>query len=122
MTNYEQLKSMSAEQLSMWLDENVKSRDAPPWELWFDLEYCKKCPEEWTKLPDLPHEVSCAWCELHGKCKHFQQYNDMLTSIQMISLWLDAEYVPLPDEELEITLANGDVREQELLEFYNENT
>lgn len=99
MNNFEKLKSMTVNEFAEWLAENCQSDEAP-WTWWFDENYCKKCEPITCKIeainiglePLYPEqEVDCAWCELHQKCKYFQELDNVPDSTEIIKMWLNHE-------------------------------
>lgn len=90
MTNYEYLRSMSEDNFAEWLDEYGQF-DGSPWILWFDEKYCKNCPDVMCRHEDGEREFPCAWCEIHGKCKFFQEMNEIPDNKEIIGLWLESE-------------------------------
>lgn len=96
-TNYELLVSKSKEELASFLSENVQYDDTP-WEKWFNRNYCKKC--EPITLPmreyytifgcsSYAETMTCAYCELKGKCKFFPDMNDIPDTYNTILMWLE---------------------------------
>ena len=71
-----------------WLDK-YGDFDSAPWMRWFDKNYCDKC--EAVVIQSLNGCNGYAWCELHNKCKFFQDMNDIPDSKQTIKMWLESE-------------------------------
>lgn len=92
MTVFESIQSKNIEELVDWLDK-YSNVGCTPWENWFDKNYCKKCTTITGYLPELYGEHECAWCELHHKCKYFQDMNKIPSRKQTIRLWLESESV-----------------------------
>jgi hypothetical protein len=90
MTNFENLRSMTVEQLAEWLDKHGQF-DGSPWITWFDEEYCKKCDPVMCKYEDGEREFPCAWCELNDGCKYFPDMQDAPDNKEIIKLWLEIE-------------------------------
>ena len=94
MNNFENLKAMSTDQLAEWLDEHG-AFDSAPWTLWFDKRYCANCPSETTLIPDCGAEPvyytprTCAWCEIHDKCRFFQDLDDVPYGKDIVKMWLE---------------------------------
>lgn len=86
MTVFENIHSKNIDELVEWLDENG-AYNYTPWERWFRKTYCKKCGTFSA------NEYEFSWCELHNKCKYFQDINKMPNRKQMIRLWLESEVV-----------------------------
>lgn len=96
LTHFEEFKAMTIEQFAEWLDKYGQF-DGSPWMIWFDENYCSKCPSEQGYLPDytgkhtwnVPTEF--AWCELHDKCKFFQEMDATPSSKEVVKMWLESE-------------------------------
>jgi hypothetical protein len=100
MTNFEYLQSLSVDKLAKWLDEHGQF-DGSPWMDFFNENYCKKC-EAITVERDVSKDklgisalcggdTDCAWCELHHKCKYFQELDDVPDNEEIIKMWLNHE-------------------------------
>lgn len=84
MTVYNSLKCKNIDEFAEWLDKYA-SHCNPPWDDWFDKNYCKKCD-------GVEYEgITLGWCELNGKCKFFQDMNDTPTPVQVVKMWLESE-------------------------------
>lgn len=90
MTIFEYLRSMSEDEFAEWLDEHG-AFDQSLWIMDFDKKYCKNCPDVMCKYEGSEREFPCAWCEIHGKCKFFQEMNDVPNNKDIIKLWLAEE-------------------------------
>lgn len=90
MTIFENIKSKNIDELVEWLDKNG-AYDYTPWERWFDKNYCRKCETVCGYLPELNGEHECAWCELHHKCRYFEDMDRIPGRKQTIRLWLESE-------------------------------
>ena len=101
MTNFERLKAMPIDELAEWLDENGLF-DGSPWMNWFDKTYCDKCESIKCKYKDVEQlygfdnesserEIECAYCEVYGKCKFFDEIDDIPNNLAIIKLWLKEE-------------------------------
>ena len=90
MTVFESIKSKNIDELSEWLDK-YGAMDCSPWTKWFDENYCSKCEAEEIYVSAIDAKHECAWCELHGKCKYFQEMNDIPDNKQVIKMWLETE-------------------------------
>ena len=88
MTNYEKLKLMNIEEMSEWLDQYGQF-DGSLWMNWFDEQYCKNCDSVMCHYENSNHEFHCAWCELHDKCKFFQELDDVPDNKEIIKMWLE---------------------------------
>lgn len=90
MNNFENLKSMSVEELTEWLDKNGMW-DNSPWSLWFDQKYCKNCEEIMCKSPDDSLHSYCSYCEIYDKCRFFDEMEDVPDCKDIIKMWLESE-------------------------------
>lgn len=101
MTNFEQLQSMTVEELATWLDEHGQF-DSSPWMEWFSRVYCDKCESIKCKYVDAEEklgisplsysgEVDCAYCELNDHCKFFPQVKGIPDNKDVIKLWFNEE-------------------------------
>lgn len=90
MTVFENIKSKNIEELVDWLYKNG-AYDFAPWDRWFDRVYCKKCEAIRESPKDLCGEHTCAWCEMHNKCKYFQDMKRVPDRKQIIKMWLESE-------------------------------
>lgn len=90
MTNFENLHSMTIDQLIDWLDKNGQL-DTAIWTLWFDKKYCSKCGSIVCHYEDSTREFPCAWCELNGSCKFFPELKSVPNNKEVINLWLKSE-------------------------------
>lgn len=96
MTVFESFKTKNVDEIAEWLDKNG-IYDGSPWMHWWDKNYCSKCETVIDYVPDDEGEetwhigMECAWCELHDKCRFFQDMDDMPDNKQIIKLWLESE-------------------------------
>lgn len=90
MNVYDALKSKNIDELSEWFDECVYFEDSP-WARYFDDNYCKKCKPEIDRISEWDRECECAWCELNGQCKYFQDMDDIPSNKEIIKMWLESE-------------------------------
>ncbi len=90
MNNFDKLKSMSVEELAIWLDKNGQF-DTAPWTLWFDRNYCSNCPSVMCKYEDGEREFHCAYCEIHDVCKFFPEFNYVPGNDDVVKMWLESE-------------------------------
>ncbi len=97
MTNFENLKKMSIEDLAVWLDK-YGMFDSSPWSEFFNREYCEKCEavechyEDAKKIgltPFYDDTIECAYCEVYGKCKFFHELDNIPDNRAVIKLWLE---------------------------------
>ena len=89
MTNFEKLKSMNEEEISEFLDSI--SIDDDPWTVWFNKRYCENCEtiRSYARIPDIYYDST--YCEVNGKCRYFQDKDDIPDNKEMIELWLASE-------------------------------
>ena len=110
MTNLKHIQSMSLEDFAEWLDEHGQFDDSP-WMHWFDQKYCAGCESIKCKYKDVAHlfgfddesnerEMMCAYCEVHGKCKYFEELDDIPNNLEIIKLWLKEEATEETDESI----------------------
>jgi hypothetical protein len=90
MTNFENLRSMSVEQLAEWLDKHGQF-DTAPWTTWFDRKYCNNCEAVMCKYEDGEREFPCAYCEIHDVCKFFPEFNYVPGHEDVVKMWLESE-------------------------------
>ena len=84
MTMFDVFKSKNIDELVDWLDEYAFF-ESSPWIKWWDKTFCANCD-------GVEHEGhDCAWCELTGKCKYFQDMEDIPDNKQIIKMWLGLE-------------------------------
>lgn len=88
MTQFESFQAMDIEQLTDWIDSNGQF-DNSPWMLWFDEQYCSKCPSIMTKYEDGILEFPCSWCEINGNCKYFPKLSEAPGNREIIKMWLE---------------------------------
>lgn len=86
MTKYEKFVNKDIDSLAEWLDKYAFFEESP-WIKWWDDKYCKQCDGVFF-LDDDGIKRECAWCELNGKCKYFQDMDDIPDCKQIIKLWL----------------------------------
>lgn len=79
MTVFENITSMSIDELVDWLDEHGAAYYAP-WKVWYNKKYCRECDAD-----------ECRWCQLHKKCKYFPEMNQVPNRKQKIRMWLESE-------------------------------
>ena len=100
-TNFENLKSMSIDELAEWLDKNGII-DNSPWMDYFNNKYCNNCESVMCKYEDAEKmlgfkpclwddEIECAYCEIYKKCRHFPEMTEVLDGKEIVKLWLEAE-------------------------------
>lgn len=90
MTIFEKFKTKDIDELADWLDEYA-SFESAPWMKYFDESFCNKCESVFARIEPFDDEKQCAWCEVHNKCRYFQNMNDVPDPKQMIKIWLESE-------------------------------
>ena len=90
MTQFENIKSKNIDEFAEWLDK-YGAYDDSSWMKWWDDNYCDKCESETAYVQEFDKVCECAWCELNGKCKYFQELDDIPDSKQIIKMWLESE-------------------------------
>lgn len=90
MTNFENIKAMSVEELASWLDKHGRF-DNSPWIAWFDTLYCGNCEPIICHYPESKREFSCSYCELEGQCKFFPDMDHVPDNEDIIKMWLQLE-------------------------------
>lgn len=80
-------ESLSIDEFVDWLDEHGSIKDSP-WLDWWDKTYCENCEPEYDYLPFYNKKIECSFCELNGKCRYFQDMNDVPDNKQIIKMWL----------------------------------
>ena len=99
-TNYENLHSMTLDELATWIDKHGDFESAP-WMNWFNKNYCEKCESievdsntaiEVLRLSSFYCScVTCAYCELHHNCKFFPDLDYIPDNKDIIRMWLQLE-------------------------------
>lgn len=100
MNNFENLKKMSLDDFTAWLDKNGMF-DNSPWLNSFNKKYCDNCEsvechyeEAKEKLgitPFYDNTIECAYCEVYKKCRFFEHLEDVPDNKDMIKMWLEEE-------------------------------
>ena len=90
MKNVDKIKSKNIDELAEWLDTYCYSEDAP-WLKWWNDKYCNNCPAEIGKYVGSDKEMEFAWCELHDKCKFFQDMDGVPSCKDIAKMWLEIE-------------------------------
>ena len=93
MTVFEKIKAMDIDEFAQWFDKHC-ANDTDQCIDWWNKTYCENCEPEIVKCinPDTYiTDMECAWCELHDKCKFFQNIDGMPDSLQITKLWLESE-------------------------------
>ena len=86
MNIFEKVKSM--EDIDEFADFLYKyvNMDNAPWTEWFDEKYCQRCE------PEIKDGQEWGYCELHGKCRFFENMSKQPTEKQVIKMWLENEF------------------------------
>ena len=92
ITWFEKIKMMDIDEFAEWLDEHDMF-DNSPWTQWFDEQYCQNCESVVTFVPYLNGEHECAWCEVNGKCRYFQEIKDVPDGKEIIKMWLESKVI-----------------------------
>lgn len=92
VNNYDMIAEMSLEELAIWLSK-IDCWEDTPWVKWLNENCCINCPTikatpDWFKEP---REAEFSYCELEHHCK-FGPQNRELEDVDMIKMWLEAEY------------------------------
>jgi hypothetical protein len=95
-----QRKSQDIDEFVEWLSENGRY-DYSAWEQWWDENYCNKCGWVSAYLEEFDKVCDCAWCEANGKCKYFQELDDIPDIKQIIKLWLESEVTEVTEDEVD---------------------
>lgn len=90
MTVFEDIKYRNIDEFVEWMDKYC-AFDQSPYMDWFDKNYCKKCEPVVVEDPEGYIDLEAAWCELHDKCKYFQNMDDIPTIKETIKMWLESE-------------------------------
>ena len=100
MNNFEKLQSMSVDEFAEWLDKNGMI-DHSPWMDHFDKQYCANCASVMCKYEDAEKAlgfkpfyddaVECAYCEIYGKCRYFEDKDEVPDGADIVKLWLESE-------------------------------
>lgn len=90
ITNFEKIKLMSIEELTDLLCK-YDSFENPPWSTWWNTNYCQQCESVMAFVPYLNGEHECAWCEVNGRCRFFQELNEVPSLKDIIKMWLESE-------------------------------
>lgn len=84
MTVFENIKSMNIDEFTEWYAKNC-IHDNDPAIKWWDKTYCNNCDGIYQDKNEY------AYCELHGKCRYFQNMDEIPDIKQSIKLWLESE-------------------------------
>lgn len=91
MTVFEKIKSMNIDEFAEWYDKYC-THDDDQCITWWNDNYCIKCKPEIGRYKDSDRDIEFCWCELHGKCKYFQDLDEVPDTLYMTRLWLESEY------------------------------
>lgn len=101
MTNFEEINSKNIDEFAEWLDKHG-IYDGSDWDKWFNKNYCQKCEaiimprEEYARIVGWSYSgyrgnIECAYCEVNGKCRYFQDMDKIPNNIEVIKMWLETE-------------------------------
>ena len=90
MTVFKNIKHMNIDEFAEWFEKNC-THDENPCDVWWSKNYCDKCEPVVLYDEELGRKMKLCWCELHNKCKYFQDRNELLDKRQMIKIWLESE-------------------------------
>lgn len=90
MTIFDGFKSMNIDEFAEWMNKYWDSDNAPWWG-WWDEKYCQNCEPEIGHYENCDRDMEFGWCELHGKCRFFQEMDDIPDSKQTIKMWLERD-------------------------------
>ena len=90
MKIFDTIKNKNIDEFAEWLDR-YGQYDGSVWDEWFAGNYCRKCESESVYVEAFNRKCECSWCELHNKCKFFQDKEDVPDSKQIIKMWLESE-------------------------------
>lgn len=91
MTVFENIKSKNIDELVEWIDKYFAFDFSPYMKFWDD-NYCSRCKPEVVDDPDVGGELCSMYCELHDKCKYFQDKEEIPSIKETIKMWLESEY------------------------------
>lgn len=83
MNKFEMVRSMNIDELAEWFTNNWL-HDNDPVMSWWDNKYCNKCESV------IVDGCEYAWCEVHHKCRYFQDIDDIPNCKQTVKLWLES--------------------------------
>lgn len=90
MTKFEKIKSMNIDEFAEYLNK-YWIHDNDPCIKWWNNNYCNNCEPELSEGFELGRKQEFAWCELHSKCKFFEDMNRIPSCMQTIKMWLESE-------------------------------
>lgn len=99
MTRFEEFKSMDIDELTEWICKYGKLNGSP-WMTRWDDNYCKKCESiemsqvEYRKIfgcSSYSSTMTCAYCEVKGKCKFFPEMDGVPSVKDIVKMWLESE-------------------------------
>jgi hypothetical protein len=102
MTIFESINSKNIDEFAKWLDKYGAYEDLS-WMKWWNENYCQKCemvtiPREeyarivgWKLCSDYHGNIDCGYCEVNGRCRYFEDMDEVPDSIEIIKLWLETE-------------------------------
>lgn len=101
MTKFESIKSKNIDEFAEWLDK-YGAYDDSAWDKWFNANYCQKCEaitmpcDEYACIDGWSHsyyygDIECAYCEIHKKCRYFEDMDEVPNNKEIIKMWLETE-------------------------------
>lgn len=101
MTKFESIKSKNIDEFAEWIDK-YGAYDDSAWSRWFDKNYCQKCEtvtmprNEYARIVGCNHfdycgNIECGYCEVHKKCRYFEDMDKVPDNTEIIKMWLETE-------------------------------
>lgn len=101
MTKFEEINFKDIDGFSEWLDK-YEAYDNSPWMEWWDKNYCQKCEaitmpcDEYARIDGWSYsyyygDIESAYCEIHKKCRYFEDMNEVPSNKEIIKMWLESE-------------------------------
>ena len=101
MTKFESIKSKNIDEFAEWLDKHGQY-EGSAWCEWFDKNYCQKCEmitisrKEYARIvgwncSDYYGDIECGYCEVHKKCRFFEDMDKVPDNTEIIKMWLETE-------------------------------
>ena len=91
MTAFERIKQMDIDEFAKWFNDNC-THDDDPVIRWWNHTYCNVCEPEISRFAYSDEDMEFCWCELHDKCRFFQDMDNAPDNMQMVKLWLESEW------------------------------
>ena len=90
MTVFEKIKSMNIDEFAEWYDKHC-THDDDPCITWWNDTYCNNCELVIEDVEGYYYPLEFSWCEIHGKCRFFQDLDKTPDTLHMTRLWLESE-------------------------------